>query len=78
MDFHNWKATIILRLVYNLIGQFNYMLDIWFDYSLGGLTFYFSSLSVETRIGIGRKNARGEFDYYDKATNQQFDFYKPF
>lgn len=56
----------------------NYNIWFWLGHAFGGVEFSFLLLSVEYRLGIAKKNAQGDFDYYDEQTNQQFNFYRPF
>ena len=55
-----------------------YYFDMWMDASLGGLSFCFSSICEDRKVGIGKENDHGSFDYYDWKTKKKFSFYEPF
>ena len=55
-----------------------YHFDLWIDHSFGGISFSFTSLFEDRKVGIGRETPKKGFTYHDSRTGKEFSFYRPF
>ena len=74
----DYKGSNVIQEIKLTKSSFDFHINIWLGYSLGGVRFSFNKMVEKKRVGISRKNSNGECDYYDSKTNEPFSFYSPF
>lgn len=55
-----------------------FVIEFWFDYSLGGFKFSFEEFFERRRISYPIYNEAGKCEYFDMETNNKFNLYTPF
>ncbi|OON67102.1 hypothetical protein [Hymenobacter sp. CRA2] len=57
-------------------GKFKTVLEM--TYLMGNITLVYERVFIKVKIGRGVKTQPDQWDYFDVATGQRFDFYRPF
>ena len=55
-----------------------FKLKVWFGESFGGIEIDFMALETQKKIVVGKKIQKDIWEYIDKNTGKQIDFYHPF